>query len=340
MYRMRPGSPPRIMARTAQLRDHDAETGRVRLMRRNDDLNGKIIVVTGASSGFGRGAAIALGARGAHVVLAARRGEVLEEVATRIAASGGSAVAVPTDVSDPEAVENLAAAAEEHFGPIDVWINNAAVGVMGLFWEVPLADHARLVDVDLKGMIFGAHVALRRFAARGEGVLVNVGSVAGEVPLAYQSTYSAVKAGITSLGRSLTEELRLAGLDETVKVGTILPWAADTPWWDHVGNYTGHAPRLTAMDDPDLIVDAIVDACTNPEQERPVGPKGRAAHTSHRLFRELTERFSGTLSRAEIGNGARVPDTAGAIHEPVAVGTAVHGDTRARMVEEDADPGS
>ena len=78
--------------------------------------------------------------------------------------------------------------------------------------------------------------------------MVNVSSVAGEVPLAYQASYAAVKAGITSLGRSLNEELRLAGLHETLKVGTILPWAADTPWWDHVGNYTGHAPRLAAMD--------------------------------------------------------------------------------------------
>ncbi|MBB1031661.1 SDR family NAD(P)-dependent oxidoreductase [Dietzia sp. SLG310A2-38A2] len=309
-------------------------------MSGNDDLRGKAIVVTGASSGFGRGAAVALGERGAHVVLAARRGDVLDEVAAEISGAGGTALAVQTDVSDPEAVEHLAAAAEERFGPIDVWINNAAVGVMGLFWEVPLADHARLVDVDLKGMIYGAHVALQRFTSRGRGVLINVGSVAGEVPLAYQSTYSAVKAGITSLGRSLNEELRLAGLSDAIMVGTILPWAADTPWWDHVGNYTGHAPRMTAMDDPDLIVDAIVAACTNPEQEQPVGPKGRAAHASHRLFRELTERFSGKLSKAEIGNGAGVPDTAGAIHRPVAVGTAVRGGTRERMVEEDTDPRS
>ncbi|MET3859538.1 short-subunit dehydrogenase [Dietzia sp. 2505] len=306
-------------------------------MSGNDDLRGKTIVITGASSGFGRGTAVALGAKGARVVLAARRGDVLGKVVEEIRAAGGSALAVPTDVSDPEAVEHLAAAAEERFGPIDVWINNAAVGVMGLFWEVPLADHARLVDVDLKGMIYGAHVALRCFTSRGRGVLINVSSVAGEVPLAYQSTYSAVKAGITSLGRSLNEELRLAGLSDAIEVGTILPWAADTPWWDHVGNYTGHAPRMTAMDDPDLIVDAIVDACTNPGREQPVGPKGRAAHASHRLFRELTERLSGKLSESEISNGAGVPDTAGAIHEPVAAGTAVHGDTRERMVQEDAE---
>lgn len=306
-------------------------------MTDRDDLAGTTVVVTGASSGFGRGTAAVLGERGANVVVAARRGDVLDEVVAQITAAGGSALAVPTDVSDPTAVETLAAAAEDRFGHIDVWINNAAVGVMGLFWEVPIDDHARLVDVDLKGMMFGAHAALRRFRDRGEGVLINVGSVAGEVPLAYQASYSAVKAAITSLGRSLNEELRLAGLDESVQVSTILPWAADTPWWDHVGNYTGHAPRLAAMDDPDIVVDAIVDACTDPTQERPVGPKGRVAHASHRQFRELTERFSGTLSESEIGKGTRVSDTAGAIHEPVAEGTAVHGDTRERMVEEDAD---
>lgn len=306
-------------------------------MKNRRELAGRTVVVTGASSGFGRGTALALGEQGAHVVVAARRADPLDGVVSQITRAGGEALAVPTDVSDADAVERLAAAAEERFGHIDVWINNAAVGVMGLFWEVPIADHARLVDVDLKGMMFGAHVALRRFRDRGEGVLVNVGSVAGEVPLAYQASYAAVKAGITSLGRSLNEELRLAGLSEQITVSTILPWAADTPWWEHVGNYTGHAPRLAAMDDPDLIVDAIVDACTDPQQERPVGPKGRVAHASHRLFRELTERFSGKLSESEIGKGTPAPDTAGAIHEPVAEGTAVHGDTRERMVMEDAE---
>lgn len=306
-------------------------------MGERKNVVGRTVVVTGASSGFGRGTALALGQQGAHVVVAARRADPLDEVVTQITDAGGHALAVPTDVSDAGAVERLAAAAEERFGQIDVWINNAAVGVMGLFWEVPLADHARLVDVDLGGMMSGSHVALRRFVDRGEGVLVNVGSVAGEVPLAYQASYAAVKAGISSLGRSLNEELRLAGLSETITVSTILPWAADTPWWDHVGNYTGHAPRLSAMDDPDLVVDAIVDACTDPQQERTVGPKATASRSSHRLFRELTERFSGKLSESEIGKGTPVPDTAGAIHEPVAEGTAVHGDTRERMVMEDAE---
>lgn len=157
-------------------------------MSNREDLAGRTVVVTGASSGFGRGTALKLGELGAHVVVAARRPDVLEAVVAQITDSGGTALAVPTDVSDADAVERLAAAAEDRFGHIDVWVNNAAVGVMGLFWEIPLADHARLVDVDLKGMMTGAHVALRRFTERGEGVLVNVSSVAGEVPLAYQAS--------------------------------------------------------------------------------------------------------------------------------------------------------
>ncbi|MEF2977330.1 SDR family NAD(P)-dependent oxidoreductase [Subtercola sp. YIM 133946] len=147
---------------------------------------------------------------------------------------------------------------------IDVWVNNVGIGALGLFWDIPLDDHARVIDVNLKGLIYGAHTALRLFRAQGAGILINVGSVDSEVPLAYQASYAASKAAVLSLGRSLNEELRLVGDDDTISVGTILPWAVDTPWWTHAANYTGHEPRMAAMDDPAIVIEAIVAACTNP----------------------------------------------------------------------------
>src|SRR5215213_11306377 len=114
-------------------------------------LVGRTFVVTGASSGFGRGVALKLASYGANVVLAARRTEVLEEVANEARAAGGQPLVVTTDVARPEQVERLADAAVERFGRIDVWINNAAVGAIGRFEEIPIEDHARIVDVNFKG---------------------------------------------------------------------------------------------------------------------------------------------------------------------------------------------
>jgi NADP-dependent 3-hydroxy acid dehydrogenase YdfG len=126
-------------------------------------MAGRTVVITGASSGFGRGTAVAMAARGANVVLAARRTAELEAVAAEARQAGGRALVVTTDVSDPAQMARLAQAAEREFGRIDVWINDAGVGALGRFDEIPIADHARVVHVNLKGVIYGSHEALRRF---------------------------------------------------------------------------------------------------------------------------------------------------------------------------------
>jgi len=305
-------------------------------MGNDSELSGKTVVIAGASSGIGRGAAERLASLGANVVVAARRGDVLDELAAEIAAAGGSALAVATDVSDSGAVARLADAAVARFGRIDVWINNVGIGALGLFWEVPVEDHRRVVDVNLTGLMYGAHAALRQFLEQGAGVLLNIGSVESEVPLAYQSSYAATKAAVLSLSRSLNEELRLVGRHDTIKVGTVMPWAIDTPWWSHAANYTGQAPRMALMDDPSVVVDAIVAACTDPKEEQPVGPKARAADVSHHLFPDLTERLSAKIADAELDRAGRAPHTAGSIHEPSPEGVTVDGGVRERMKREDA----
>lgn len=305
-------------------------------MGSNRDLTDAVVVITGASSGFGRGSAAALAAQGAKVVIAARRGKVLDEVVAEINATGGTAVPVTTDVSDPADVAHLASVAVEQFGRIDVWINNVGIGALGYFWDIPIADHARVVDVNLKGLIYGAHAALTQFRFQGAGTLVNIGSIDSEVPLAFQASYAASKAGVLSLSRSLNEELRLAG-DDAIKVGTIMPWAVDTPWWTHAANYSGHAPRMAAMDDPQIVVDAIVAACTDPKEQQPVGPKAHASNISHHIFPGLTERLSADIAAAEVAKAAPVPPTTGSIHQPTAQGTTVDGGIRERMKSEDAD---
>lgn len=299
------------------------------------DVAGRTIVIAGASSGFGRGAAERLGELGANVVVAARRGGVLDEVAHRIEESGGAALAVPTDVSDADAVHRLAQAALQRFGRIDVWVNNVGIGALGFFWDVPLADHARVIDVNVKGLLYGAHVALRLFVEQGEGTLINVGSVESEIPLALQTSYAASKAAVLSVSRSLNEELRIVGLDDRIKVGTIMPWAVDTPWWSHAANYTGRTPRMAALDDPQIVVDAIVAACVHPKEEQPVGGKARGAKLSHQLFPDLAEHVSARIAESESKKGVPVAHTTGAIYEPMVAGTTVSGGVRERVERED-----
>ena len=298
------------------------------------EIAGSTIVIAGASSGFGKGAALALAAKGANVVVAARRAGVLEDLVADIQAAGGSALAVQTDVSDSRAVEALGNAAVDKFGRIDVWINNVGIGALGFFWDIPLEDHARVIDVNLKGLIYGTHVALRHFRGQGYGTIVNVGSIDSEVPLAYQASYAASKAGVLSLSRSLNQDLRLGGYTD-IKVGTIMPWAVDTPWWTHAANYTGHAPRMAAMDDPQIIVDAIVAACTDPKEEHPVGWKAKASDWSHHLFPDLTERLSANVAKSEAEKAVPMAPTTGAIHQPMVEGTTVDGGIRNRMKAED-----
>ncbi|MDR5654708.1 SDR family NAD(P)-dependent oxidoreductase [Ruixingdingia sedimenti] len=300
-------------------------------------LERSTIVLCGASSGFGRGAALELGRRGARLVLMARRQAALADLAGAINAAGGQAIATAGDISRAGDVAAVAAAAVEGFGGFDIWINNVGIGALGLFWDIPVEDQARVIDVNLKGLMFGAHAAMRQFRAQGHGVLVNVGSIDSEVPIAYQTTYAATKAAVLSLGRSLNAELRLAGLGDRIRVGTVMPWAVDTPWWNHAANYTGHAPRMAAMDDPSLVVDAILRACTDPQEEMPVGPKARAANLSHRLFPDLTERLSSTVAHREVQKADPLAPTAGAIYTPSTAPADIGGGVRARMRAEDAD---
>ncbi|MBB3222324.1 SDR family NAD(P)-dependent oxidoreductase [Pseudoduganella umbonata] len=295
---------------------------------------GKTYVITGASSGFGKGVALELAAMRANVVLAARRTDALQAVAAEATARGGSALAVTTDVSRPDEVQRLLDAAVARFGRVDVWINNAAVGAIGVFDTVAVEDHARIVDVNLKGLIYGSHVALRQFRRQGAGTLVNIGSVESVIPQAYHASYSATKAATLSLGRSLNEELRLTGAGN-IAVATVLPWATDTPFFNHAANYSGGTPRMPLMDEPQKVVDAIVWISVNPQEELAVGWKAKTAYAGARLAPDLAERAAASAAhRYQFETAPPAPVTSGALHQPMAGTTGVDGGHRERIERE------
>jgi len=300
-------------------------------------IAGKTYVIVGASSGFGRGVAQELGRCKANVVLAARRTAVLEEIADTIRASGGTAIVVTTDISRPEEVQRAANAAIDRYKTIDVWINMAGVGAVGRFWEIPAEDQARIIDVNLKGFIYGSKVAVQQFIKQDYGVLINMGSVDSETPLAYHASYSASKAGVRNLSLALGQELRLNGYKK-IKVVTIEPWAVDTPWWRHAANYSGVEPKMPLMDEPYKVVNAVLRKSLRPKKIVPVGWKAKTSSFMANVFPRLNEHITGNVSQKyQMEMLPKAPPTKGSIYEPMEEGQGVDDGVDERMREERKD---
>lgn len=296
-------------------------------------ISGKTYVIIGASSGMGRGVAEQLGKYKANVVLAARRTDLLEEVAEIIRKSGGKAVVVTMDISKEEDLQRVRDSALKEYSKIDVWINMAGVTVIGRFWEIPMEDQMRVIDVNLKGFFYASKTALDQFMIQREGVLINVGSVMSEIPLAYQTSYSATKAGIRSLSLSLSQELRLNGYDK-IKVVTIEPWAVDTPIWRHAANYTGVEPKMAMMDEPDKVVNAVLRKSLRPKKIVPVGGKAQAASLSANVFPRFSEWLGGNMvHKYQIETGPEAPNTQGSIYKPIPEGRGIDDGADERMKE-------
>lgn len=135
-----------------------------------------VVVITGASAGVGRATARAFALRGAKIGLLARGRQGLDATRHDVEALGGQAITVQGDVAKPEDVERLAEATEKAFGLIDVWVNNAMVGMIAELWEVEPEEYKRVTEVTYLGQVYGTMAALRRMRERGRGTIVLVGS--------------------------------------------------------------------------------------------------------------------------------------------------------------------
>ncbi|PRZ06996.1 short-subunit dehydrogenase [Isoptericola sp. CG 20/1183] len=289
-------------------------------------VKGSVAVVTGASSGIGRATALRLARSGADVVLAARRPGALESAAAECRRHGVRALAVPTDVSDADAVERLARHAAARFGRIDVWVNDAAVSLFGRVTDVPLEDFRRLVDVNVMGTVHGVRAALAHMRPQGRGVIVNIASILGEVPQPYTAAYCLSKAAVRSLSVSVRSELALDGLTG-IEVTTVLPPTIDTPLFDQVANDSGRAVRaMPPVYSPERVARAVVGAVRSPRREVVVSTAGRLMAWQHRLSPRAVEATMAAqtdllqLSRrqaAEATSGNLFepgPESAGAVH--------------------------
>jgi len=271
-------------------------------------------VLTGASSGLGRAAAIEFARKGARVVLAARGLPALEEVAALCRAAGGEALVVETDVTEEDAVHRLAAKALTLTGRIDVWINNAGVTVFAPLLEGPFEDHRRVIETNVYGPIFGARAVLPIFRRQRAGVLINVSSVLGKVGQPYVPSYVISKFAL----QGLSETLRKALAEEPdIHVCTLLPYAIDTPHFEHGANHVGlDARAMPPMQAPEVVARALVSLAERPRREKYVPGAARLGVIAHAVAPDLGDLLILLLTREWQFGHRPQPDTAGNLYAP------------------------
>ena len=230
-------------------------------------LNDKVVLITGASSGFGAAAARRFAQEGCRLVLAARRMDRLEEVASVVRSMGGKALPLSVDVTQSQQIETMVRNAVDHYGQIDLLFNNAGFGRLDWFEMLdPVKDIQGQIMVDLLGVIWTARAVLPQMYKQGSGHIINMSSLAGWAAPPLYTVYSAAKFGV----RGFTEALRREALPFGVKVSAIYPGSAATEFQTHIGQ--NRAKRrfktpawltLTAED----VARAVVDLAKRPRRK-------------------------------------------------------------------------
>jgi NADP-dependent 3-hydroxy acid dehydrogenase YdfG len=193
-------------------------------MADSDNISGKVVVITGASSGLGEATARYLSALGAPVVLGARRRDRLQALADELTNKGAKALAVVTDVTDRAQVQRLVDAAVRTYGRIDVMINNAGLMPQSPLGRLKTSEWDRMIDVNIKGVLYGIAAALPYMERQKSGHIINVSSVAGHKVRAGGAVYSATKHAVRVISEGLRQEVKPFGIRTTV----ISPGAVDT----------------------------------------------------------------------------------------------------------------
>jgi NAD(P)-dependent dehydrogenase (short-subunit alcohol dehydrogenase family) len=278
-------------------------------------LKDKVVVITGASSGIGRATALALASRGAGpLVLVARREAALGEVVDACQDAGGEAWAAPADITDADAVEQVAHQVIGRHGRIDAWINDAAVNAYGALDEVPVEAWHRVIETNVFGTYHGLRSVIPWMRAQGHGVIVNVASVLADLPAPMQSAYGASKHALRGLSDSARAEL--SDLPD-VHVCTVLPGPIDTPIFGAAANYAGRAiAPLAPVIDAARVAEAIVGCLERPRPDVVVGLGGKGVLGLRRLIPGATKRAAARQVEEGHFQDRLVPPNDGNLFEP------------------------
>src|SRR3954470_16595466 len=229
-----------------------------------------VAVVTGGTAGLGRAIVRELAARDWDVAILARGEDGLEGAAADVREAGNRALAVPTDVADRAAVEAAADRIESELGPIDVWINDAMVGVFGEFASTDPEDFERAVQVNFFGFVNGTRAALHRMQPRGSGAIVQVGSALAHRGIPLQAAYCSSKHAIKGFTDTLITELRHAG--SPITISEVDMPAMNTIQFDWVKSQLPHHPQpVPPIYQPEICAKVVVDTAEKPRRRVWVG---------------------------------------------------------------------
>ena len=274
----------------------------------------RVVVITGASAGVGRAAAVEFARRGDAVGLIARGAAGLASAREEVEQAGGEGFVFPVDVADPQAVDEAASAIEDRFGRIDVWVNNASASVVAPVGATTPEEFKRATEVTYLGAVYGTMAALRRMAPRNAGCIIQVGSTRVPGGQALHSSRWGAKQAIQAFTESLREELEHDHTQIQLTMVNLPP--LNTPGADWSRNKTGREVQPSGpVYQPELAARAIVWASEHKRKELVVaGPS-------------LVEHIPGRNGYGQLGEDAREPDERDNLFEPLDAGqdTGSHG---------------
>jgi short-subunit dehydrogenase len=270
----------------------------------------KVFVVTGASGGVGRAVVRKLAERGAHVGLLARGRDGLEGAKRDVEDRGGRALVLPTDVSNPDQVEDAAQAVERELGPIDVWVNNAMVSMYSPFMKMTPDEFRHIVDVTLMGYVYGTQSALKRMIPRDRGIIIQVGSALAFRSIPLQSAYCASKHAIEGFTESVRSELIHQKVN--VRVSMVHLPGVNTTQFTWTKNKMRHKVRPTGpIYQPEVAADGIIWTIDNERRQLMIGYPTVQAVVGEKFIPGLLDKY---LAHAA-WEGAELPEPADPDHK-------------------------
>ncbi len=253
-------------------------------------FEGKVVVVTGASSGIGRAITRAFADEGADLGLVARSDEALENAASEVRAAGGRALVLRLDVSDAQAVDDAASRVEAELGPIDIWVNNAMVSVFSPISKMTADEFKRVTDVTYLGYVYGTISALQRMRQRDRGTIIQIGSALAYRSIPLQSAYCGAKAA----ERGFTDSLRTELLHENsnIKVSTLQLPAVNTPQFNVVKTRMPGRPQpVPPVYQPEMIAEAALWAAEHHPREMVIAGSALKALIGQKFIPGLLDRY-------------------------------------------------